>query len=253
VQLKPSQPPQRISRLPSSNCVRASLSTPRRDNLSITWTIHSLPLSTTCSRPHHQPTLAMRTSSLAKTNTMQPSQRVAPSVEQHSQSCSCTNRITHKKQNCTHHMWLIQTINHVKITVLLMVPTITTHLQTKKKGHRKDIAASRKLRSTKRSSRSRRSNYNNHYELPRIHSLFTSITMNSEGKALKWHSAAEAPLLNIYCYYGAGVQVCDRQPSVRRVIWPTLYQHTTICLGYRMVCYQRPAPVLSILPYTLQR
>jgi hypothetical protein len=32
-------------------------------------------------------------------------------------------------------------------------------------------------------------------------------------------------LLNIYCYYGAGVQVCDRQPSVRRVIWPTLYQH----------------------------
>jgi hypothetical protein len=61
------------------------------------------------------------------------------------------------------------------------------------------------------------------------------------------------PLLNFYCYYGAGVQVCDRRPSVRRVIWPTLYQHTTTCLGYRMVCYQRPAPVLSILPYTLQR
>jgi hypothetical protein len=29
-------------------------------------------------------------------------------------------------------------------------------------------------------------------------------------------------LLNIYCYYGAGVQVCDRQPSVRRVLRPTM-------------------------------
>jgi hypothetical protein len=29
-------------------------------------------------------------------------------------------------------------------------------------------------------------------------------------------------LFNVYCYYyGAGVQVCDRRPSVRRIIWPT--------------------------------
>jgi hypothetical protein len=25
-------------------------------------------------------------------------------------------------------------------------------------------------------------------------------------------------MLNIYCYYGAGVQVCDRKPSVRKVL-----------------------------------
>jgi hypothetical protein len=29
-------------------------------------------------------------------------------------------------------------------------------------------------------------------------------------------------LLNIDYYYGAGVQVCDRQPSVRRVLRPTM-------------------------------
>jgi hypothetical protein len=32
-------------------------------------------------------------------------------------------------------------------------------------------------------------------------------------------------LLNIYCYYGAGVQVCDRRPSVRRVI------NTLLCIN----------------------
>jgi hypothetical protein len=31
-----------------------------------------------------------------------------------------------------------------------------------------------------------------------------------------------AILLNIYCYYGAGVQVCDRRPSVRRDLRPTM-------------------------------
>jgi hypothetical protein len=44
-------------------------------------------------------------------------------------------------------------------------------------------------------------------------------------------------LLNIfYCYYGAGVQVCDRQPSARRVIRPTMYQHATTGLSNRIAC-----------------
>jgi hypothetical protein len=32
-------------------------------------------------------------------------------------------------------------------------------------------------------------------------------------------------MLNIYCYYGPGVQVCDRRPSVRRVLRPTMKTH----------------------------
>jgi hypothetical protein len=40
-------------------------------------------------------------------------------------------------------------------------------------------------------------------------------------------------LLNIYCYYGAGVQVGDRQPYVQRVIRLTMYQHVTTGLSNR--------------------
>jgi hypothetical protein len=53
-------------------------------------------------------------------------------------------------------------------------------------------------------------------------------------------------LLNI-CYYGAGVQVCDRQPSVRRVVRLIMYQHaTTGLLSNRIACRWRPVPMLSI-------
>jgi hypothetical protein len=42
------------------------------------------------------------------------------------------------------------------------------------------------------------------------------------------------------------VQVCNRQPSVRRVIWPTMHSDTTTGLSYRMVSYwRRPTPYLA--------
>jgi hypothetical protein len=54
-------------------------------------------------------------------------------------------------------------------------------------------------------------------------------------------------LLNIYSYYGAGVQVCYRQPSVRSDIRLTMYQlATTTGLSNRMACCWRPVPMLSI-------
>jgi hypothetical protein len=52
--------------------------------------------------------------------------------------------------------------------------------------------------------------------------------------------------MNIYRYYGAGVPVCDRQPSVRRVIRLKMCQHATTGLSNRMACRWRPVPMLSI-------
>jgi hypothetical protein len=50
-------------------------------------------------------------------------------------------------------------------------------------------------------------------------------------------------LLNIYCYYGAGLQVCDRRPSVRRVIRPTMktrYDKIRLQNGVLSVASTRP-------------
>jgi len=111
----------------------------------------------------------------------QQSQRVTPSVEQHNnpglQACET------KMDNCL--------INGLKnASPLTNKPKYSQHKKKGPRQHTASQASPHKLHNMRKSSRDRRSDYN-HHELPRIHSAFTSITMNSDGKALKWHSASK--------------------------------------------------------------